>query len=503
VNTPQTKVTQRGVVYALAPSPLDINTLWAGTDDGLIHVTRDGGKTWADVTPPGVKPWAKISILEASHADANEAYAAVNTIRIDELHPHIYRTRDGGKTWQHVVAGIADGATINVVREDPKHRGLLFAGSETQVWVSADDGDSWQSLRQNMPASSIRDLVVHGDDVIVATHGRGFWILDDIEPLRQMRGRLAEATLFKPQQAMRIRWSKYSDTPLPPDEPMGQNPPDGAIIDYYLPANATGPVSLEIIDKSGAVIRKYSSTDPASAPKDEGNIPWYWIRPVRALSATAGMHRFTWDMHYPPAPGSRNAYPISAVPHDTAPSPSSPWVLPGDSYSVRLTVNGKTISQPLTIAMDPRVKTPASDLDQQFALSKEMYDDIAQLQAASDRLRTLRTQLRAATATDTVKALRKQYAELTGAAADDDDEGPPTAAPDRESLNSLLQSLRATMRLLQQSDDAPTTQALAAVDDRRHATVDILSRIAAFESSVKEAKLPPAGKGSDATKPQP
>ena len=171
VNTPMTKVTQRGVVYALAPSPLDINTLWAGTDDGLIHVTRDGGKNWNDVTPSELKPWAKVSILEASHFDANEAYAAINTIRLDELHPHIYRTRDGGKTWQHVAGGIADGATINVVREDPKHRGLLFAGSETQVWFSTDDGDSWQSLRQNMPASSIRDLAVHDDDVIAA-HAR-------------------------------------------------------------------------------------------------------------------------------------------------------------------------------------------------------------------------------------------------------------------------------------------------------------------------------------------
>ncbi len=487
VNTPVTKVTQRGVVYALAPSPLDINTLWAGTDDGLIHMTRDGGKSWNDVTPPEMKPWAKVSVIEASHADANEAYAAINTIRLDELHPHIYRTRDGGKSWQHITSGIADGATINAVREDPKRHGLLFAGSETQVWFSVDDGDSWQSLRQNMPASSIRDLVVHEDDVIVATHGRGFWILDDIEALRQIRSRISEPALFKPQHALRVRWNKNTDTPLPPDEPMGQNPPDGAVIDYYLPAAASGPVTLDILDGSGAVVRHYASTDPTPAAKDEGNIPWWWIRPVKALSATAGMHRFTWDLHYPPAAGSRNAYPIAATPHDTAPGPTSPWVVPS-VYELRLSVDGKTYKQWLTVDIDPRVKTLATDLQQQFALSKEMYDDIGQLEAVSGRIRATRANLRAATQSDAVKALRKQAAELSGAAGEEDDEAPPTAAPDRETLSSLTQSLRALLRVLQEDDAAPTTQLAAAVEDRRHAVAEILGRVQAFETAVKEKR---------------
>ena len=495
-------MTQHGVIYALAPSPIDINTLWAGTDDGLIHVTRDGGKSWNDVTPPEMKPWAKVSVLEASHADANEAYAAINTIRLDELHPHIYRTRDGGKSWQHITSGIADGATINAVREDPKHHGLLFAGSETQVWFSVDDGDSWQSLRQNMPASSIRDLVVHEDDVIVATHGRGFWILDDIEPLRQMRSRISEPTLFKPQHALRVRWNKNTDTPLPPDEPMGQNPPDGAIIDYYLPAAASGPVTLDILDGSGAVVRHYSSTDPTPAPKDEGNIPWWWIRPLKALSASAGMHRFTWDLHYPPAPGSRNAYPIAATPHDTAPAPTSPWVVPS-VYELRLSVDGKTYKQWLTVEIDPRVKALATDLQQQFALSKEMYDDIGQLESISARIRTTRANLRAAAQSDAIKALRKQAAELSGAAGEEDDEAPPSAAPDRETLSSLTQSLRALLRVLQQDDAAPTTQLAAAVEDRRHAVAEILGRSQAFESAVKAANVPEAPKGSSAIKPQP
>jgi hypothetical protein len=501
VNTPVTKVTQRGVVYALAPSPIDINTLWAGTDDGLIQVTRDGGKTWNDVTPPEMKPWAKVSVLEASHADVNEAYAAINTIRLDELHPHIYRTRDGGKTWQHIVSGIADGATINAVREDPKKRGLLFAGSETQVWFSTDDGDSWHSLRQNMPASSIRDLVVHDDDVIAATHGRGFWVLDDIEPLRQLHP-MSEPMVFKPQHALRIRWNKNTDTPLPPDEPMGQNPPDGAVIDYYLPTAASGAVTLDILDGSGNAIRHFASTDPAPAPKDEGNVPWWWIRPAKSLSAAAGMHRFTWDLHFPAAPGSRNAYPIAATPHDTAPAPSSPWVLPS-VYELRLGVNGKTYNQWLTVEMDPRVKTEMIDLQHQFAMSKEMYDDIVQLEAINGRMKTTRANLRGATQTDAIKALRKQAAELSGAAGEEDDEAPPSAAPDHETLSSLTQSLRAMLRLLQEDDAAPTTQVLAAVEDRRRAVAEILGRAQTFETAVKAAKVPEAPKGSSAIKPQP
>ncbi|MGH9419141.1 MAG: hypothetical protein ACRD3J_04145, partial [Thermoanaerobaculia bacterium] len=247
-------------------------------------------------------------------------------------------------------------------------------------------------------------------------------------------------------------------------------------------------------------IRHYASTDPVSAPKDEGNIPWWWIRPMKALSGAAGMHRFTWDLHYSPAPGSRNAYPISAIPHDTAPSPTSPWVLPG-TYSVSLNVNGKTYTQPLTVSIDPRVKTPASELQQQFTLSKEMYDDIAQLDAASGRIRAIRTKLRAAPKSDAITALRKQAAELSGVAAEEDDEAPPSAAPDKETLSSLTQSLRALLRLLQQSDAAPTTQVAAAVEDRRSAVTEILGRVQSFEAAVKAANLSEPTKGSSAAKP--
>src|SRR5208337_854189 len=237
---PSAKPTQRGVIYAVAPSPLDINRIWAGTDDGLIHVTTDGGKTWKDVTPPELKPWAKVSILDAGHFDASTACAAINTLRLDDMRPHILRTHDGGKTWTEIVSGIPDGAPVDVVREDPQRKGLLLAGTERQVFVSFDDGDHWQSLRLNMPATSVRDLQIKGDDLIAAAHGRGFWILDDIAPLRELLQALMNSNdvtfLFNPAVAMRVRWNTYSDTPMPPDEPAAENPPDGAIIDYLLSA---------------------------------------------------------------------------------------------------------------------------------------------------------------------------------------------------------------------------------------------------------------------------
>src|SRR5579859_798513 len=248
----------RGVVYALAPSYKEAGTLWAGTDDGLIQLTRDGGKSWADVTPPGLTPWSKISILEASRTEAGTVYAAVNRFRLDDLKPHIYRTRDYGKSWQEIVAGLPDNAPVNVVREDPVRKGLLYAGTETSVHVSFDSGDHWQPLQLNLPHTSMRDLAIHGDDLIVATHGRSFWILDDLAPLRQLNEKVAaaEAFLYLPQEAVRLHRDRNPDTPLPPETPAGQNPPDGAILDYVLAKNANGPVTLEILDGAGKLVRK-------------------------------------------------------------------------------------------------------------------------------------------------------------------------------------------------------------------------------------------------------
>jgi photosystem II stability/assembly factor-like uncharacterized protein len=475
VYAPDVKVTQRGVIYAVAPSPLDINRIWAGTDDGLIHVTADGGKTWSDVTPPQLGPWWKVSVMEASHFDAGEAYAAINTFRLDDLRPHILRTKDGGKTWSEIVSGIPAAGVVNVVREDPKTRDLLFAGTERETFVSFDDGDHWQSVRLNMPASSIRDLIIKDDDVAVATHGRGFWILDDIEPLRQARAAAATAHLFKPAPTYRFH-NKNTDTPLPPDEPTGQNPPDGAVIDYWLPAASTTPVTIEIADGAGNVIRRYASSDKVEPPKDEGNIPWYWIRPVTAPSAGAGGHRFVWDLHHTPLPG-KPSYPISAVPYDTPPSPTSPVVPPG-TYSVRLTANGKTLSQPLTVKLDPRVKTTDAALARQYALSKQVYDALLRIETSLADVKALRARLKTAGAA----ALEKRVAELEGGG---DTVPAAPGAGKSESYSSVSASLHTLFGLLQSADAAPTPAAEAAVGARLKALEEVER---AWRALVAEAK---------------
>ena len=369
---------RRGVIYTVAPSFKDSNTIWCGTDDGLIHVTRNGGKQWLDVTPPAITSWSKVSLMEASHFDVNTAYAAVNRIRLDDMKPHIYKTHDGGKTWKEIVQGLPNDP-INAVREDPVRKGLLYAGSERAVYVSFDDGEHWQSLRLNMPATSIRDLVIKDDDIVVGTHGRSFWILDDITPLRQISSALSgqPMILYKPQQAWRVRWSTYTDTPVPQEEPAGENPPDGAVINYHLSANAS-LVKLEILDSKGKLVRTYTSNDkPYTKPQD--NVPDYWVRPQQILCAKAGAHRFSWDMHYDPL-DIEPTFPISAVYKNTPPDPTSPWVMPG-TYTARLTLDGKVHEESFQVKMDPRVKTATKDLQAQHDISVSLYELRKQLLA--------------------------------------------------------------------------------------------------------------------------
>ncbi|MFM9911234.1 MAG: WD40/YVTN/BNR-like repeat-containing protein [Chitinophagaceae bacterium] len=364
------KMPRRGVIYTVAPSFKDINTIWAGTDDGYIQLTKDGGKTWKNVTPPSISSWSKVSLMEASHTDVTTAYAAINRIRCSDMKPHIYKTNNGGVSWKEIVNGLPDDP-INVVREDPKIKGLLFAGSERCVYVSFDDGEHWESLRLNMPATSIRDLVIKDDDIVVGTHGRSFWILDDITPLRQrsnISGKEAPV-LFKPQTAIRIRWSMYTDTPVPQEEPSGKNPPDGAIVNYYL-AETANEVRLEIKDENEKLIREYSNKDTSYNIPDV-NIPQYWIRPQQILSAQKGSHRFLWDMKYAPL-NIPPSYPISAIFQNTAPNATAPWVMPGN-YKVTLMVDGKKFVESLIVKIDPRVKSSAIALKQQHDLSMICY----------------------------------------------------------------------------------------------------------------------------------
>ncbi len=411
--SPEAAPTRRGVIYTIAPSPLDDRTVWAGTDDGLIHVTRDGGKSWTNVTPPALGPWAKVSLMDASHSDPGTAYAAVNTIRLDDVRPHIYRTRDGGKTWTHIASGIPDGGTINVVREDPKQPGLLFAGSEQAVYVSFDDGDHWQSLRVNMPATSIRDLVIKDDDLIVGTHGRSFWILDDITPLRQLAAGApaAGAHLFTPQQALRIRANTNTDTPLPPDEPAGQNPPDGAIIHYRLAAPAS-EVTLEVLDRAGAVVRRYSSLDPIEALVEGRNIPDYWIRPHQALAASVGLHRFAWDVRHDAPSVAGFSYTMAAVAGRTPRVPQGSLVPPG-SYTVRLRADGAEFTAPLAVRMDPRVKTPPAGLLRQYTTSRAIDAARARVAAVLRDLQGAVNGPRADAAKAAVSALTRAQGQAT------------------------------------------------------------------------------------------
>lgn len=475
---------RRGVIYTVAPSFKDINTIWVGTDDGLIHITRDGGKMWTNITPPDLKSWAKVSLMEASHFDNDTAYAAINTFRLDDLRPHIYRTHDGGKTWKHITKGIPDGGIVNAVREDPVRKGLLYAGTEQAVYVSFDDGENWQPLRLNMPATSIRDLVVHNDDIVVGTHGRSFWILDDITPLRQINSQVAasEAHLFKPQMAYRLRRSLNTDTPIPQEEPMGENPPDGAIINYYLKADAS-EVTLEILDRSSRVVRRFSSADrPEPINPDQLAYPTYWFRPTQILSARAGMQRFVWDLHFPPPEGFPRSYPISAIYRNTPTVPLGPTVLPGD-YTIRLMVNGKSFTAPLTVKMDPRVTTPAEGIARMFEVSFGSYEGIRKIRAAQSEIASLRAQMKSikesagqGAIAEAIDALDKKAAALDGGARVGGRGGQAGAVGGEPTLARLAGELNTIMGIAEGADAAPTTQATSAYNQSRQSLDELLAR---------------------------
>ncbi|MDE3179098.1 MAG: glycoside hydrolase [Acidobacteriota bacterium] len=457
---------QRGVVYALGPSFKSVSTLWAGTDDGLVWITRDGGKKWSNVTPTALTPWSKVTQITASHFDDETAYVSVSRFRIDDLRPYIYCTHDGGKTWQLIVHGLPADSPVDTVREDPMRKELLFAGTETAVWVSFDDGGHWQSLQLNLPHTSMRDLWIHGHDLIVATHGRSFWILDDLTPLERAgeTGGYSKDTLVRPETAWRVRRDTNTDTPLPPDVPAGKNPPSGAIIDYFLAHPASGAVTLEILGPGGNLVRKYSSADKLGKTpeemKEKLQIPVYWVRPPRALSGGAGLHRWVWDLHYPPPASLHFSYPISAVPHDTPLYPVGPAALPG-TYTVKLTVDGESFRQPLAVMMDPRVTASHAALERQFSLAMDLSAETHRDYAALMQARALRSQLKklkSETASPRVAAaidsLDRKAAALAGEGAADDAEG--------ENLAKLNGELNGLLDVVDGADAAPTAAAVSA-----------------------------------------
>ena len=371
----------RGVVYALAPSWTHRGTIWAGTDDGLVWISRDGGGRWTNITPPALTAWSKVAQIDASHFDDRTAYVAVNRFRLHDLHPYVYVTHDLGVHWRLAVSGLPDGP-VNAVRADPRQRGLLYVATENGVFVSFDDGTRWEPLQFNLPHTSVRDLIVHGNDLAVATHGRGFWILDDVEPLREIassRNGIGAPHLFAVAPAVRSRRSTNTDTPLPPEEPMGKNPPDGAIIDYVVPPNARRVV-IRITDARGTIVRTYASDD--AAPRvPELDKPTYWLQPFIRPSTDAGMHRFTWDLRDASPDTIEPALPISAVPGDTPLVPQGALVPPG-LYRVLYDVDGAQRHAALRVSMDPRVSMTERQLAEQYVAAHNLTSLITRTTAA-------------------------------------------------------------------------------------------------------------------------
>ncbi len=470
-DSPTLRPTRRGVIYSLGLSPLDGNRMWAGTDDGFIWTTADAGAHWNNVTPPALKPFWKVFNMDAGHFDANTAYAAVNTMRLDDMRPHLFRTHDGGKTWMEINAGLPAFGATSTIREDPKRKGLLYAGTETQVYVSFDDGDHWQSLRLNMAATSVRDLQIKDDDLIAGTHGRGYLILDDLTPLRQIAAQTATAPvhLYTPQVAIRVRNDMNPPTPWPPDMATGENPPDGAVVDYYIGDKFRGPLTLEITDGKGESVVRVSSTDPVPPLDPRYPDPTLWARPPRVLETKAGHHRFLWDMQYAQVPGMSTGPDADlAIPYNTPQVSTAPWVMPG-TYTVKLTGGGQTQTAQLTVKMDPRVKTSQADLQAQFDVSKAMYDDLLKASSALHEITVLREQLHARSGQAPVAAADGSLEAKLNAIAGSDRGGArgggggrgagPTRPPNLSSARSQIARLE---HELQKADEAPTTAQMAA-----------------------------------------
>jgi photosystem II stability/assembly factor-like uncharacterized protein len=503
-------IKRRGVIYTIAPSPVRAGEIWIGTDDGLIQMTRDDGQTWHNVTPTELTPWSKISLIEASRYNADTVYVAVDRHRLDDLAPHIYGTHNAGKTWQQITKGIPVGSYVNAVREDSVRKGLLYAGTETGVYVSFDDGDDWQPLQLNLPNASVRDLVIHGDDLVIGTHGRSIWILDDVTPLRQLNSQIADASvfLFKPQTALRVRSTGFEGTPEPPEEPQGENPPNGAILNYYLKSKSAAPVTLEILDSAKNLVRRYSSDDkPARVNPKSLPIPMYWIHPAPVLSAEPGMHRWIWDAHYAPAAApSRRASAFRGG--------AGPWAPPG-SYTVRLTVDGKTYSQPLALKMDPRVKTPLPDLMKQFTMARQINAEQAKVQKAQQEGSGLHEQLQALSAklkngqeplAIQAQTLDRKLTSITGAtpSRNPDASGVEEPEPSETSLRTLAAAWGELDRAIESADAAPTADAVSAFAHDRTLGVKILEQwmkvrtqdLPRLNKSLGQANLPPLTLGN-------
>jgi photosystem II stability/assembly factor-like uncharacterized protein len=458
----------RGTILTIAPSEVKEGVIWAGTNDGNIQLTKDAGKTWQNVTPPTVTAWSTVTIVEASHFDAGTAYATVNRNSLDDLHPHILRTHDFGQTWQETVSGIRDIDFARVVREDPVRKGLLYAGTEEGAYVSFDEGDHWQTLRLNMPVVAIHDLAIEQDDLIAATYGRSFWILDDVTPLRQVNASMVSpgAHLFAPRAAIRIRRDENQDTPLPPEISAGKNPPDGAILNYFLAADSTTDIQLEIYDKDGNLVHSYSSAAPPKENEEAPFVAEYWIAHPEPLSKVAGMHRFVWNLRYtnPAAVHMQSPYnyPIAAIVGSTPLPPEGPLVVPG-KYEVRLRAGAQTLRQPLEVKMDPRVNVARHELESSLELQLKISTLLARNFSGYRQVKESRARL-----ADFLK--RPKEDPLAVAAKELDGkvgalEGATTEfleTPKTASFMAVNEALTALMALVDGADFAPSEESFAA-----------------------------------------
>ena len=498
-------------IFTVAESPAQKDLIWAGTDDGLIHITRDGGKNWTDVTPKDIPAWSVISLIDPSPHSAGTAYVAVDNHQQDDFKPYAYKTDDFGKTWTKITKGIPDGAYVHVVREDPVRKGLLYAGTETGVYVSFNDGADWQPLQSNLPRAPVRDLAVKDDDLVAATHGRSFWILDDITPLRQFNAQMpgSDVYLFKPRTTIRL----HGLGGLVPRGAVGENPPDGAILYYYL---KTAPkekeeITLDVLDSKGNVIRKYSNLEKAGEAQQKE-----WpdqAEELKLLPAKAGVNRFAWDLHYEKAtiiPGAVNSDWM----------PSGPWVLPGN-YTLKLTVAGKSYTAPVEVKLDPRVKTSMADLEKQLDLATKISEAVSRDHATVNQIHGLREQLTALkkrlkeqkkgeNIIQTVDELDKKMAAV------EEELYQPKIKSTEDSLNypdKLDQQFVSLGSGVQQADSAPNAAAYdrfkdlgAQLDGLMAKWQEIESKdLSALNELIRKEKvpaimLPPAGEAGGATK---
>lgn len=479
---------RRGVVYAIAPSPRDARLIWAGTDDGWVWRTTDGGQHWLNVTPKGLPAWSKVGTIEPSHFDSNTAYIAVDRHRLDDFAPYVYATHDGGRTWTLIANGIASGGTlnaVNVVREDSARRTLLFAGTERGMFVSFDAGADWQPLQNGLPATSVRDIDIHGDDLVIATHGRGFYILDDIAPLRELATNAAAGPrLFPPAVATRFRangYDEFAGTPMPKDEPMASNPANGAMIDYVLPARIKGTVKLQITDANGLAVRALASDKPPPAPDLTAiRSTADWVVLPTPLRATPGQHRFVWDFRY------KKAKELSSSENRDE---DGVWAPPG-RYTVSLFLNGQTFTQPLIVRPDPRVHARPADYQHEFALARQIENArvrIADALKDATRLhKELQKRMANAAAKDKQRMLALDQALMRIAEPPPDDpyhSVPPEALP-QSSLSALSDGFEKLADAVDGADGAPTPDAESGFRQRTDSLASTLAHWSAIEMQI-------------------